>query len=243
MTTTTTTDHRFAYENGVKAFSILFCRWMDTNEWSHPTMTALAKACLNGVGWLHSSQISGLRHARLENPGPRTFVAIERLNYFIWRYATTKALIPGTESSNAYRHAYPITENGEPPPLGWWVEVFCGTRLPSDIDLRLTFFTEDQATDFSRTWGRTIRRLMAAKGIDLITDLERVVRERYPARDADRVDRLLSVIRDIHPWTPDELSMELPALTAFTAEMGGPPTEDELLDEIQGEGRSFNRVP
>jgi hypothetical protein len=226
-------DYRASFENGVQTFSLLFCRWMDTNEWSHPTMTALAKACMNGVGWLHSSQISGLRHAKLESPGPRTFIAIERLNYFVWRYATTKALLPGTESSNAYRHAYPITENGEPPPLGWWVEVFCGARMPSDIDLRQSFFTEAQASDFCRAWGRTIRRLMAANGVDLITDLERTVREHYPARDVDRVDLLLQVIRDTRFWTPDELAMELPALTAFTAEMGGPATEDALLKEMQ----------
>jgi len=227
-------DHRKTFETGIKTFSVLFCRWMDTNEWSHPTMTALSKACMDGVGWLHSSQISGLRHARLENPGPRTFVAIERLNYYIWRYATTKRLLPNTSSSNAYAQAYPITENGEPPSLGWWVEVFCGQRLPADIDLRQAFFTESQAVDFSRNWGRIIRLLMAGNGIDVITDLDRTVRERYPARDAARVDRLLAVMRNTEVWTPDELSLELPALTTFTAQLGGPATEDALLKEVQG---------
>ena len=229
----TSTDHRATFTLGVKTFSILFCRWMDTNEWSHPTMTSLAKACLDGVGWLHSSQISGLRHGRLESPGPRTFVAIERLNYYVHRYATTKQLLPNTQSSNAYQNAYPITEDGEPPPLGWWVEVFCGVRIPSDIDLRQAYFTDIQASNFSRSWGRIIRRLMAAQGIDLITDLERTVREHYPARDAERVDLLLDVIRDRKLWTPDQLALELPALTTFTGEMGGPNSEEILLKEIQ----------
>ena len=65
-------DYLSLYAKGRRTFSLLFSRWMDTNEWSH--------ACMGGVRWLHSSQISGLRHNGLENPGPRTFIALERLN-------------------------------------------------------------------------------------------------------------------------------------------------------------------
>ena len=227
------TDVRVGFTNGVQTFSVLFSRWMDTNEWSHPVMTSLAKASMGGIGWLHSSQISGLRHARLESPGPRTFYAIERLNYYVWRYATAKTLIPNTPSSNAYAKAFAITENGQPPGIGWWVEVFCGVRVPSDIDLRQSFFTATGAVEFSRDWGRLIRRLMAARDIDVITDLERVLRERYPARDTERVDLLLDVIRDNQYWTPPQLTKELSALVTFTADMGGPTTEDELLDLLR----------
>lgn len=34
---------------GVNTFALLFTRWMDTNEWSYPVMTSLAKALLNSV--------------------------------------------------------------------------------------------------------------------------------------------------------------------------------------------------
>ena len=227
-------DHRAQFEQGVRTFSLLFTRWMDTNGWSHPTMVSLAKASMYGVGWLHSSQISGLRHCKLESPGPRTFIAIERLNYYTHRYITAKRLIPGTDSSNLYKEPFAITENGEPPALGWWVEVFCGQRIPLDIDLRQEYFSDKQAEEISYTWARMIRKLMRDRDMDLVVELDGVVRTHYPARDAERVERLLGVINNRVSWTPEELSNELPAISALTAHLGGPATEDELLARLKG---------
>jgi hypothetical protein len=220
---------RDQFDHGVKTFALLFTRWMDTNGWSHPTMVTLAKSCLDGTGWLHSSQISGLRHAKLLSPGPRTFIAIERLNFYIHRYATAKKLLPGTPGSNLYAKAYAITENGKPPELGWWVEVFCGQRVPKDIDLRQTFFTDDQATKLSSTWAGMIRKLMMQKDMDIIVELDRVIRESYPAKDAERVSRVASVIQNRDTWNAQELVNELPAISNLTASLGGPKTETELL--------------
>jgi len=93
---------RDQFERGVLDFSFLFTKWMDTNAWSHPVMVQLAAGCLQlpgGKGWLHSSQISGLRHGKLLSPGPRTFMAIERLNFYLHRYATEKLLLPGSTSA------------------------------------------------------------------------------------------------------------------------------------------------
>lgn len=217
---------------GVRNFSLLFTRWMDTNGWSHPVMVNLAACCLElpgNKGWLHSSQISGLRHGKLLSPGPRTFMAIERLNYYVHRYATTKKLLPGTSSSNFYADPFVITENGAPPPLGWWVEVFCGARVPTDIDIATRFFTEAQAEGISMNWGRLVRRLLMGQGLDIVDDLDRVIRSHYPVREPERVARLLDVIHGRVQWTPEQLLMELPAVSALTAAIGGPEDEQKLL--------------
>ena len=222
------------FKSGVDNFALLFTRWMDTNGWSHPTMVTLAKACLDGTGWLHSSQISGLRHARLLSPGPRTFMAIERLNYYIHRYSTTKKLLPGTPGSNLYAKAFAITENGQPPELGWWVEVFCGARTPADINLHESFFSDDQATKISSNWGGMIRKLMIQQDMDIIVELDKLIREHYPAKDNDRVTRVLSVIQNKEAWTAQQLANELPAISSLTAHLGGPKTEAELLQALKG---------
>ena len=229
----TVIDHRAQFERGVQTFSLLFVRWMDTNGWSHPTMVALAKASMDGVGWLHSSQISGLRHGKLLSPGPRTFIAIERLNYYVHRYSTTKRLIPNTDSSNLYSEAFAITENGKPPSLGWWAEVFCGQREPTDIDLKQNYISERQADEMSNSWGSMIRKLFRDKDLDLIVELDRVLREHYPARDASRLNRIRAVIQARESWTADEFTAELPAISALTADLGGPQSEDELLNLLR----------
>lgn len=226
-------DHLNQFTEGVNTFALLFTRWMDTNGWSHPTMVTLARHCMDGTSWLHSSQISGLRHGRLLSPGPRTFIAIERLNFYIHRYATTKKLLPGTPGSNLYANAFAITDGGKPPKLGWWVEVFCGQRIPTDIDLRQTFFTDDQATRISTTWGALIRKLMIQKDLDIIVELDRVLREHYPAKDSERLTRLKDVIQNRDTWTPQQIANELPAITNLTAKLGGPATEADLLKALK----------
>lgn len=226
-------DHLAKFERGLEVFSLLFTRWMDTNGWSHPVMVNLTKSCMGGVSWLHSSQISGLRHGKLRSPGPRTFIAIERLNYYIWRYSTQKKLLPNSASSNFYANAYAITENGKPPEIGWWVEVFCGTRVPTDIELHQRLYTEDQAGEMSTNWARQCRRLLAQKGYDLIEDLASAVRRHYPVRDAARVSKALDVVANKDHWTAHELINELPALVAMFEDLGTNLTEDELIKAIK----------
>lgn len=224
---------RDQFERGIRTFGRLFTRWMDLNEWSHPKMATLARGALGGTGWLHSSQISGLRHCKLESPGPRTFIAIERLNYYLHRYATTKVLIPGTDSSNNYKQAFVITEGGKPPELGWWIEVFCGYRVPKDLDLHTEEFSDLQASRYSEAWGALIRRLMTGAGIDLITELDLTIHRHYPARDSSRVEKLRGVIHNRDAWDANEFANELPALVAFTEAMGGPADEDLLINELK----------
>lgn len=226
-------DYPAIYEKGRRTFKLLFSRWMDTNCWSHPVMTELASCAMGGVRWLHSSQISGLRHLKTENPGPRTFVAIERLNYYVYRYSTEKRLIPGTDSSRLYSQAFAITEDGQPPSAGWFYEVFCGLRVPQDIDLRQAFFTDAQAEDISSNWGALIRKLIRDQDLDLITDLDRILRGSYPVKEPERLTNTRGVIQNTYVWSPDELIAELPAVLALTSALGGPRTEDELLHLLQ----------
>lgn len=221
------------YSDGIKLFAQVFTRFMDQNDWSHPVMTKLARCALNDVSWLHSSQISGLRHGKLTSPGPRTFVAIATLNQAVYEYATKKKLIPGTKSSNDYRTAFCIVEDGAPPGVGWWVELFCGLRKPKDPNLVVTHMSDDKAQTLSQNWSRLIRKLIAANDFDLYEDLNKVLAQTYPARDADRLRRIKEVIHAETVWTAEELQKEMPAITTMTKELGGPETEAELLETIQ----------
>jgi hypothetical protein len=226
----TDSDTKAKYEQGIRNFALLFTRWMDLNGWSHPVMVALAKGSLIGVSWLHSSQISGLRHGKLLSPGPRTFKAIQQLNYYLWLYKTTKKLIPGTSSSNDYGNPYVITEDDKAPDLGWWMEVFVGDRVPKDLDLAQHSFTPSKAELISQNYAKLMRRQMVMCDYDPISDFDVVVREHYPAKDTDRVRKVLDVLWNRDTWTPEELVMEMPALVTMSEALNGPEEEDALLE-------------
>lgn len=225
----TTTAAQAKYEQGIKNFALLFTRWMDLNGWSHPVMVALAKSALDGTSWLHSSQISGLRHGKLLSPGPRTFKAIQLLNYYLWLYKEEKKLIPNTPSSNNYQEPYVITEDGKAPDLGWWMEVFVGDRLPADLDLNEHSFTPDAATEFSKSYGKLIRKLMVLNDYDPISDFDTVIRTHYPAKDAERVQTLTDLLFNEAQWNPEQLVNELPALVTLSAALDGPKGDKDLI--------------
>lgn len=229
----TEAEARTKYDRGIRNFALLFTRWMDLNGWSHPQMVALAKASLDGASWLHSSQISGLRNAKLISPGPRTFKGIQQLNAALWDYKTAKRLIPGTTSSNSYQDPYVITEDGLPPSLGWWMEVFVGDRLPKDVDLEQHSFTPSAAEEISSNYGKLVRKLMVLSDFDPISDFDLVVRQHYPAKDTERVKKVLDVLWNREFWTPEELVMEMPALVTLSEALSGPDSEKELLAKCQ----------
>ena len=205
---------------------------MDLNGWSHPVMVSLAKSCLDGVSWLHSSQISGLRHGKLVSPGPRTFKAIQVLNHHLWIYREEKKLLPNTESSNHYREPFVITENGKPPELGWWMEVFVGDRMPSDLDLHQHSFTPEQATAVSAAYAKLIRKLMVLNDYDPISDFDVVIRDHYPAKDFDRVKKITEILYNQSGWTPEELVNEMPALVTLSSALDGPSSDEKLLEQL-----------
>ena len=221
------------YDAGIVTFCRLFTHWMDTNRWTHPIFIDLVTCCLDGSTWFHSSQISSLRQSKLRNPGPRGFMAIAELNKAIHRYKTTKALIPNTKSDSTYLQSYAITEDGEAPDVGWWFEVFCGYRVPKDIDLDTVFRTEADASEFSRNYAKLLRQLITDHGFNLIDHLDQVLRTYYPAGDRDRVAKLGDILLNRSVWTIEEANVELPALLAMTSELGGPTTQEELMAAIR----------
>lgn len=227
-------ESRFAqeYDEGIATFCRLFIHWMDSNRWTHPVLIELVRAALDGASWLHSSQITALRQGKLRNPGPRGFIAIAELNKAMFEYKTSKRLVPGTTTDLNYLQGYAITENGAPPEVGWWFEVFCGQRIPKDVDLDIQFRTDIEAADFSRGYARLVRQLMAYRGFDLFENLDKVVKTYYPAGDQDRVQKVSSVLLNQAVWTPEELRIELPALVAVSTELGGPASQEQLIDEI-----------
>jgi len=177
------------YEKGKRTFGILLSNWMNRNQWSHPAMVALARQVC-GNSWLHSSQISGLRHAGLTSPGPRQFITLEQLNKAIHKHQLTSKVISGTDSSRTYKNAQPIIEadSTEPPPLGWFIEVFCGYREPNCPELvGGKVFSDKAALEFSKRYGRDLRARIAASGEDLVEQLASIINRHYPARDDDRV--------------------------------------------------------
>jgi len=223
-----------AYADGNKVFARLFSRWMDSNGWSHPTVTRLAKAALGGKeGWLHSSQIASLRHGDTRNPGPRAFVAIERLNHYIWFYVNQKLLIPGTDNDADYKAATPITEGGQPPPLGWFVEVFCGYRQPQEFPMfMLTAMPTDKVESASRSLSRMIRSLMSQRNLDPLEDFNSILKY-WITNDHLSLDRLRKVVMTTEPLTPEELEEELARLTVLLQKLGAPVgDEEELLSQL-----------
>ena len=230
----TETDLVTAYTEGNKNFAILFTRWMDGNEWSHPIVVSLAKGVCGGASWFHSSQISGIRQGKSQSPGPRQFIAIERLNRALFNYQKEKKLIPGTNSSNNYQKATPIlTEEGECPDLGWFVSLFAGlTPLPSQYKTKGFTFTARNAAKFSQNYARLIRKLLVLRDLDLIEHLDMTLYQYYPARDVPRVTKMSRVLTSPETWTPQELETELVALTALSAALQGPATEQALTDQL-----------
>jgi hypothetical protein len=222
------------YVAGSQTFARLIVRWMDGNAWSHPVMTKLAKAAMGGKeGWLHSSQIASLRAGDTRNPGPRTFVAIERLNYYLWRYHTEKKLIPGTSSSNDYVTATPITEDDVAPGLGWFVEVFCGYRAPKDFDISVMTIPPDQAELISKRLGRLIRQQMVAQSMDLVEDLGSALFNHYPTKERASLNRVRALVLNGAALDTDELETELPNLAALLTGLGHTTTEAELLETVR----------
>lgn len=215
-------DAKAAFSSGRQRFSTLFTGWMDRNGWSHPTIVQLATAALelpSRKGWLHSSQVSGLRHAKLENPGPRTFIGIAALNRSIHEFQTTGKTLPGIKRS-LYDRAVPYLVEGEPPSAAWWAGVFMGEIEPEGLENDRRWFDEERSAIFSLNFGKKIRLELASKGLDIVEDLDTAIRKYYPTQEKDRVENLRKVIMQQGTWDGDQLVNELPALSQMLTLMG-----------------------
>lgn len=201
------------------AFSRYFCAWMDGNGWSHPQLVALCKKCTGDKALFHSSQIAGLRAARLKSPGPRSFVALEYLMRAIESlhkvgFTEGKALFG--ELTHLVEHAEIMRdEEGNPATTGFLLEVFVGLR-PVPIDLSKIVYNEKQADDLSNKAGRLLRKLMAIQDMDPISDAG-VVATKYQGTQQQRT-KLAGVIKGVETWDSEEIEEVLGRLSKLLRE-------------------------
>ena len=116
--------------------------------------------------------------------------------------------------------------------MGWWMEVFVGDRMPSDLDLEQHSFTPDTAESFSKSYGKLVRKLMVLNDYDPIADFDTVVRDHYPAKDHERVQNVTKVLFNQYSWSPEELVNEMPALVTLSTALDGPTTDEKLLEVL-----------
>ena len=72
---------------------------------------------------------------------------------------------------------------------------------------------------------------MVLNDYDPIADFDTVVRDHYPARDSERVEKVTKILFNQETWTPEELVNEMPALVTLSTALDGP-TSDEMLLEV-----------
>jgi hypothetical protein len=222
-----------AMDQGAISFSRWFCRVMDSNGWSHPTLVGLCKYVTGDKAFLHSSQIAGLRAARLKSPGPRSFVALEYLWSAIDDYQNSRS------SGITFGNLAPLVERaeimrdpeGRPASLGYMVEVFTGLQ-PVPIDLSAVDFNENQARIISDNAGRIIRRMMVQESWDLVDDIHRVTSKF--SRDPAEQEELRLIIKGEGGWDPSVLNDRLNLLSkllgrVFQWQRTVPELTDELL--------------
>ena len=192
-------------DQGAIDFGKWFSRTMDGNGWSHPNLVALCRMATGGKSWLHSSQIAGLRQARLKSPGPRSFVALEYLWRLIDQYQKNRDSVGPSVAAN-YKMIEEATlmrdPDGNPATTGYMIEVFTGLR-PVPIELSELSVSLDQAKAISVNLGRMLRRMMATQGWDLIDDMDRVTKI-FSTNAEDRAI-LDGVICGQYVMTPSEI--------------------------------------
>jgi len=222
-------------ETGKLNFSRWFTRVMDNNGWSHPTLVALTKACTGSQAFLHSSQIAGLRAARLKSPGPRAFAALEYLWLRIDEYQKVGKASDGVTfgSLTAFVQDAEIMRDpqGNPATLGFMIEVFAGL-IEVPIDLNIIEFSETHAKLISENAGRLIRRMMVQERWDLIDDIHRIT-SKWSA-DPEVRTKAQAIIVGQSVWFAEELNDRLREMSkmlerVFKYSRTPPELRDELL--------------
>lgn len=219
---------------GAVGFGKYLARLMDGNGWSHPQLVALCKRCTGDKAWLHSSQIAGLRAARLKSPGPRSFVAMEYLFRNIDAYqkndfSQERALFGNM--GHLVEHAEIMRdEEGNPASLGYLVEMFTGLR-PVPIDLSVMSFTDTQAETISREAGRLVRRLMAVVDMDPVIDAPTVAAKF--STNSERRAVFEALIKGSEIWQSEEVEENLNKLSKLLREVFDfQRTASELRDDF-----------
>lgn len=226
------------WAEGAIGFAKWFSRTMDENGWSHPQMVVLTKQCTGGKALLHSSQIAGLRQAKLKSPGPRSFLALE----YLWRavYAFNHGgdylFMPfwGPLEDLVKDREVMLDPTGLPATTGYMIEVFVGMR-PVPIDISKTYYTEAQAEKVSVQAGVLLRRLIALAGMDVVTQSADLAHKFGGSPETKA--RFRSLLVGMDQWAPEELDEQLVRLTNLLRdEFDHKRTPAELRDELLAAG-------
>lgn len=218
-------------EEGALAFGKWFTRVMDGNGWSHPQLVALCKSVTGEKAFLHSSQIAGLRQARLKSPGPRSFAALEYLWYGIDRYQKEYEGQFGRLASLVESAEIMRDPNGNPASMGYMLEVFSGLR-PVPVDLSKASYSENQAEQISNNAARLVRRLMAIDDLDPVFDIDQVV-NRFPGSSEAKAN-FAALVKGEASWTSDELETQVASLARMLRDkFKHERNATELLEELK----------
>lgn len=227
------TDYDLKFESGVLHFQTVFKFFMDRNNFSHPGLANLAKLNLGGASWLHSSQISGLRHAKLKSPGPKVFAAIAHLNSALNAYKENKRLIPGTGSSHGYHEPFVILlDDGSVPTPGWWYSLFIGEMTCETIDFSVPTIDLSDAGNISRRTYKYIKSLADQSNRDLFAVLSSYADEENIDEGSD-TGRILDKFVSSGAIAPTDLAANFKFIAGICGKLGGPATSAALLDLVE----------
>lgn len=226
-------DYDARFENGVTHFQMVFKFFMDRNGFSHPALANFVKLNLNGASWLHSSQISGLRHAKLKSPGPKVFAAISHLNAALHDYKEHKRLIPGTGSSHGYHDPFVILlDDGSVPNPGWWYSLFIGDVTCDTIDFCVPTIDLNEASNVSRRVYRLIKSLAEKSDADLFEEFSKFAHKNGIDEGGD-TGRILDKFISSGFISPADLATNFKFIAGICGQLGGPATSAELLELVE----------
>ncbi len=199
--------------NGAVVYGRWFGKTLDANGWSHPKLVKLAQRATNEL-LVHSSQIGGLRAGLLKSPGPRSFASIVFLFHEIDLYQKGEQ----HKDSPSFEGLESLIENavimrdddGNPASLGFHYEVFCGWRMPPEMDHRIDY-SAAQAELISKNAALYVRRLMIAERMDPISDLIRL--KKAFSTDKNLQEEFGNVIWEQTTWDPDDLDHAISCLS------------------------------
>ncbi len=211
------------FEPRLGSGAVVYGRWfgktLDANGWSHPKLVSLSKH-VTEVGYVHSSQIAALRTGVLKSPGPRSFASMVFLMHEIDLYQKGQQ----HQDSPTFKGFEALVENavimrdddGNPASLGFHFEVFCGWRMPPEMDHHIDY-SAAQAELMSKNAALYIRRLMIAERMDPISDLNRLKRAFSP--DKSLQEQFGNVIWEQATWHSDDLDHAMSGLSNVLAKV------------------------
>ena len=185
----------------------------DLYRWSAPA----------AASWFSSSQVSGLRNAKLPKPGAQLFMAIAEINLRLAQLAGDDSpavkelddcgpLPTNLKKLRDIKPFYVINpDTGLPLDVGDLFRLYCG-KLVIDQDLPLpSIYTAQETKELSGQLAVWAQRWMVKRG--LIPLLARTkIMECYPVKEKEQQERIWSVILSQEELKPDEVIEEADSL-------------------------------